>query len=393
MKDTDTNRISNFKKISVERFRRLCEVELELRPLTVLIGANGTGKTSLLDVFSLLASSAQGALNKAISDLSGLSALITYDREADLALGVTMGVPSHEPLDYLLRLEPQGTAYAIVEENLSQQQDREASDPLSVQYIVSNGSYVEYLDPSSGGHVRPTWEHNPLETSLSQVPKMYRAPEEFRRKLASSTFYHVLNVEPRSPVRLPQPMHPASLPGKDGEDLVSCLFYLRETDRDRFEAIEDSLRAAFPTFERLDFPPVAAGTLAMTWRDKNLSRPLYMHQLSEGMLRFLWLATLLSSPGLTAITLLDEPEVSLHPELLSLLAGLLREAANRTQLIVATHSDRLVRFLKPAEVAVIDSTDDGMAQLTWADQLDLDEWLDEYTLDEVWRMGRMGGRA
>jgi predicted ATPase len=188
-------------------------------------------------------------------------------------------------------------------------------------------------------------------------------------------------------------MRPAALPGKGGEDLVSCLFYLRETDRDRFEAIEDSLRAAFPAFERLDFPPVAAGTLAMTWRDKNLSRPLYMHQLSEGMLRFLWLATLLASPGLTALTLLDEPEVSLHPELLSLLAGLLREAANRTQLIVATHSDRLVRFLKPAEVVVIDSAADGMAQLTWADQLDLHEWLAEYTLDEIWRMGRMGGRA
>ena len=63
--------------------------------------------------------------------------------------------------------------------------------------------------------------------------------------------------------------------------LVSCLFYLREADRDRFEAIEDSLRSAFPAFEHLQFPPVAAGTLAMTWRDKNLSKPLYMHQLSR----------------------------------------------------------------------------------------------------------------
>jgi predicted ATPase len=71
----------------------------------------------------------------------------------------------------------------------------------------------------------------------------------------------------------------------------------------------------------------------------------------------------------------------------------LLEAAKRTQLVVATHSDRLVRFLKPAEVVVIDSADDGMAQFTWADRMDLDEWLAEYTLDEIWRMGRMGGRA
>jgi predicted ATPase len=111
------------------------------------------------------------------------------------------------------------------------------------------------------------------------------------------------------------------------------------------------------------------------------------------MLRFLWLATLLESPGLTALTLLDEPEVSLHPELLSLLAGLLREAAQRTQLIVATHSDRLIRFLKPSEVVVVDQTEDGMASLTWADRLDLGEWLHDYTLDELWDKGRIGARS
>ncbi len=390
MMDSNTQRITRFVRITVKHFRRLCDVDFELRPLTVLIGANGTGKTSLLDVFSLLASSAQGSLSKAISDLSGLPALSTYDRPGDLSLGISMSVPGCDPLEYELRLKPQGASYVIDEEILSQQRYYK---PPPFKHIESHGTDVKYFEVEQSRLLRPTWEHNPLETSLSQVPKMHREPEDFRRRLASSTFYHVLNVEPRSPVRLPQPLRPAPLPGKDGEDLVSCLFNLREADRDRFEAVEDSIRAAFPTFERLETPLVAAGTLAMTWRDKNLSKPLYMNQLSEGMLRFLWLVTLLESPGLTAVTLLDEPEVSLHPELLSLLAGLLREAANRTQLIVATHSDRLVRFLKPAEVVVIDSADDGMAQLTWADKMNLDEWLADYTLDEVWRMGRMGGRT
>jgi predicted ATPase len=174
---------------------------------------------------------------------------------------------------------------------------------------------------------------------------------------------------------------------------VSCLFYLRETERDRFDSIEDSLRAAFPRFDRLEFPPVAAGTLALAWRETGFSRPLYMHQLSEGTLRFLWLATLLQSPGLTALTLLDEPEVSLHPELLSLLADLLREASGRTQLIVATHSDRLIRFLKPKEVVAMDTDDDGMTTVTWADELDLEQWLKDYSLDELWSNGRLGARA
>ena len=102
--------------------------------------------------------------------------------------------------------------------------------------------------------------------------------------------------------------------------------------------------------------------------------------------------TLLYSPGLTEVTLIDEPEVSLHPELLSVLADCMREASQRTQLIVATHADRLVRFLRPNEIITIDVQDEGMATATWADELDLDAWLEEYTLDQVWQHGRMGAR-
>lgn len=392
--------VTRFQEISIKGFRRLADVQLELRPLSVLIGANGIGKTSVLDVFSLLASSAQGSLNVAISELSGLASLITYDRAEELEFGISMEVSEPKPLHYLIRIKPLGAAYVIDEEVLSQEKQAIRDGPF--KHIDSRRADVRYYNAghlrtgSSGlarSPVRPTWEHSPYETSLSQVPKMFQEPEDFRRRLASSIVYHALNVETRSPVRLPQPMRPAALPGKNGEDLVSCLFNLREADRDRFEAVEDTLRAAYPGFERLDFPPVAAGTLAMTWRDRNFSRPFYTNQLSEGMLRFLWLATLLQIPDLTTVTLIDEPEVSLHPELLNLLADLFREASRRTQLVVATHSDRLVRFLKPEEVVVMDATEDGMAKLTWADKLDLEEWLAEYSLDEVWSRGLMGGRA
>lgn len=384
------NPTQRFLSLTVRGFRRLAEVNLQLHPLTVLIGANGVGKSSLLDALSILASSAQGNLNSAVSEMSGLAAMMTYDRASEVGFAISMTVPSYEPLHYSLSLRPQGATYLIDRETLKQTRQGKR-DPFL--HIDSRGTDIKYFEIDQSKLVRPNWEHNPMESSLSQVPKLFRAPEEFRRRLASSTFYHVLNVEPRSPVRLPQAMRPAPLPGKDGEDLVSCLYYLREAEPDHFEAVEDSLKAAFPGFKRLDFPPVAAGTLAMTWRDSRFSKPLYMHQVSEGMLRFLWLATLLQSPGLTALTLLDEPEVSLHPELLSLLAGLLREATQRTQIVVATHSDRLIRFLKPDEVVVMDVAEDGTSTLNWADKLNLDEWLNEYTLDELWSNGRLGARA
>lgn len=378
----------HFSHLRTKNFRRLKDLDLPLRPLTVLIGANGSGKTSILDILSLLARSARGELSSVITDLSGISALLTYGATGDLCFTMQQQVAEQCPLEYELRLTPQGLGYVIGKEMLSQDRGR----PQRFKHLESHGSNVKYFETQQNKLVPPNWEFNQQETALSQVPKMFREPEEFRQQLASSVLYHVLDVEGRAPVRLPQPMRPASLPGPNGEDLVSCLFSLQQTDRGRFEIIEDTLRAAFPAFERLEFPPVAAGTLALTWRDGNFDKPLYMHQLSEGMLRFLWLVTLLQSHGLTAMTLLDEPEVSLHPDLLRLLASLLREASQRTQIVVATHSDRLIRFLKPSEVVVMDADEDGFTAARWADTLNLDEWLSDYCLDDLWMAGRLGAR-
>lgn len=142
--------------------------------------------------------------------------------------------------------------------------------------------------------------------------------------------------------------------------MIPYLYHLREGTPERYEAVLDALKTAFPDFDGLSFPPVAAGTLAMTWKDKIFSKPVYMNELSEGTLRFLWLTALLQSPHLPPITMIDEPEVSLHSELLSFLAELMREASQRTQLMVATHSNWFVRFLEPNKLVVMDLDHEGI---------------------------------
>lgn len=286
-----------------------------------------------------------------------------------------------------------GLGYSIPQECLTQHRPGVNGRTPHFKFIDSAGSDIRYFDAKAAKLVRPTWVHKPLETSLAQVPKMLRQPEHFREVLASSSLYHALDVSPRAPVRLPQALRPAFLPGQDGEDLVSCLYSLRETARDRFDAVEDSLRVAFPNFERMDLPAVAAGSLTIAWRERHYTQPLYPHQLSEGTLRFLWLVTLLQSPGLPTVTLIDEPEVSLHPEMQRLLAGLFREAASRAQLVIATHSERLVRFLDPSELLMCDLDETGGMVVTRASDLDLTAWLGEYSLDQLWSLGRLGGRA
>jgi predicted ATPase len=388
-------------RFHVQGFRRLHDINLDLRkrPFLVLIGANGAGKTSFLDAFSLLAAAASGNMNDTLSRMGGVSSLLTRGKSRELSLYVEMPVPGYEPLRYDLHLMTQGTGYSISKESLSQVRPVGRDSPF--MHIDSANGNTLYFDleerrlvpAEQHAPISPNWNYNHLETALFQVPKMFRQPEELRSILASVTQYHVLDVGSRAPVKLPQTMKPAILPGADGEDLAPYLYYLRESDSGRYEMIIDSLRAAFPDFEDLNFPPVASGMLTITWRDRKFNNPIYMHELSEGTLRFLWLVSLLHSPNLSTVTMIDEPEVSLHPELLSLLADLMREASKRTQLVVATHSDSFVRFLKPEELIVMDIGEDGYASATSAEAMDLDQWLAEYSLDEVWRMGRMGGRA
>lgn len=381
--------MDRFENISVKGFRRLRDIDLAMRDLIVLIGVNGAGKTSFLDVISILSASANGKLQETLQSKGGLNEILTRGKAQDLTITVSKQVPNRKPLQYSLALSPKGLSYEIREETLTQQTDPNAPQPF--KYIESHGLDIKYFSQDDQRLLRPNWEHNYLETSLSQVPKMYREPENLRKSLTSCTYYGALDVSDKSPIRLPQSMRPAKLPGARGEDLVSCLYNLRETDADRFEMLEDILSTAFPDFKRLNFPPVAAGTLSMTWTDKNFSQPIYIHELSKGTLRFLWLATLLQSQHLTTITLLDEPEVSLHPELLQHLVYLMREASKHTQLIVATHSDRLIGFLEPKEVLVCD-LEEGSTQMTWADTLDLDKWLRDYSLDQLWAMNLLGGR-
>ncbi|MDH5509017.1 MAG: AAA family ATPase [Nitrospinota bacterium] len=381
------------KRIKIGGFRRLHEVKIEMRPLVVLIGANGVGKSSLLDAVSLLSASATGNMNRTLSNMGGVADVLTRLTKGvsnRLILEASMEVQGYNPLEYSLNIEPSGQSYKIAQETLIQQR-LNYNEPF--KYIDSAYDKIRYYDIEDSKITTPNWEHNNQETSLSQVPKMFQQPEDLRRILGSVTQYHVLSVDKRAPVKLPQQMKPADLPGADGEDLVSFLYNLRESNHDRYEVIEDMLKAAFPGFESLNFPPVAAGMLAMTWKEKHFKTPMYMHQLSEGTLRFIWLTALLQSPALSTVTMIDEPEVSLHPEMLSLLAHQMREASDRTQVIVATHSDSLIRFLKPQEVVVMDVDEEGFTTATWADSLDLDVWLNDYTLDEVWRHGRMGGRS
>ena len=378
--------------IKIKGFRSLKDVSIPLRNLNVIIGPNGSGKTAFLDIFLLLCEAARGHLQDGIFARGGLEAILCKKGCGYLEIEISYS-RSQEiiEVDYYIKLSQRIRTAEIIREVLAERVSPNRPNPFV--HINSNEGDVQYFSKLQADKEKPAKGYIYEETALSQIPQiaMYYEPNEFRLALSQTAFYSGLDVSPRAPLRLPQELRPVKLPGPNGEYLFSTLYNLSQENEPTYKVIIDSLKAAFPGFDHLTFPLVGAGQTTLAWHDSNFKEPFYPSQLSEGSLRFLWLATILLSPDLPPITLIDEPEVSMHPELIHHLASLLQDASMRTQLIVATHSDRLIRWLKPENVLVADK-EDGVTTLTWADTMDLEKWLKEYTLDQLWLMGEMGGR-
>lgn len=384
----------NIGRMQIIGYRRLANVEVDFtsRNLAVLVGANGSGKTSFLKSFDLLSCAAVGELRPHLSSLGGLGDVLTRGSATSLGFLLEVIEEKMSPLRYRLEIAPKGVGYEIVEETLTEQQRQNKSQPFI--YVQSHGSDIRYFDPKNRGLVRPTWQHNPLETSLAQVPRMYERPETFRQQIASFSYYGPLDVAPNSPIRLPQTVNDAQIPKANGDETISALYNMQQRTPEAFEELKYALRVVFPDFQNLTLPGVATGKITALWWEGSgaTQRKFYISELSEGTVRFLWLCTVLLSEELPQVLVIDEPESSLHPAMLRVLVELLREASQRTLLIVATHSERLLSHLQPNEVLIADQ-EDGNSTVTWADQKgNLDHWLEDYTLGELWAMNILGGR-
>ena len=134
--------MNRFENISVRGFRRLQNIELEMRNLIVMIGANGAGKTSFLDVLSTLAASASGNLQNLLQLKGGLNEILTRGKVQELEIEISMQVPKEQPLKYSLTLSPKGLSYEVRDESLTQQRNPHISEPF--KYIESQGLDIKY---------------------------------------------------------------------------------------------------------------------------------------------------------------------------------------------------------------------------------------------------------
>jgi len=154
------------------------------------------------------------------------------------------------------------------------------------------------------------------------------------------------------------------------------------------------VRLATPFFDDFKFRPNASNgdeALQLEWTQKDSDYPFHASQLSDGTLRFIALTTALLQPNPPATILLDEPELGLHPYALNLLAGLLKKASAKTQVVVSTQSAPLLDNFEPEDIIVVERKE-GASIFERLSSDKLKEWLKDYSLGELWQKNVIGGR-
>jgi predicted ATPase len=364
------------KRITIEGFRSIRKLEdFELRPLNVLIGANGAGKSNFVEFFRLLRAMIDQNLQKAVSIGGGADAWLHLGPKVTRCIAGRLYFGNN---GYEITLVP----------------------TLDNRLIFAQEATV-YDDDSRRIHSRRVLGSGHAEAEIAnrkEDPGVFGArhgvPHYVYEAVSSWIVYHFHDTSPEAGVRRQGAINDNEYLRPNAENLAAFLYRLQQTYPAYYVKIRDVLRLAAPFFDDFKLRPVAdkPELIQLEWLQKGSDYPFRPSQLSDGTLRFICLATALLQPSPPATMLFDEPELGAHPYALTLLANLFQQAAKRTsqQVIVSTQSAQLVNEFEPEDVIVVERTQ-GESVFRRLDSEKLSGWLGDYTLGELWQKNVFGG--
>ncbi len=349
--------------VAVEGYRSLRSLVVPLGGLTVVTGANGSGKSSLYRVLRLLAATARGGAVGALAAEGGLESVLWAGPEvigADVRAGrhAVTGTVRRGPVALRVGFAGDDLGYAIDFGLPRPSASMFSRDPEIKAESVWSGPVLRrsaLLSQRRGAvvmnRVEGEWADSRRrldlrDSVLAEVADPVAAPEVFavREQVRAWRFYDSFRTDPAAPARGTRPGTFTPVLADDGADLASALQTLRELGHDR--ELDTAVDQAFPG-SRVEVAAVD-GLFRVQLRQPGLLRPLDATELSDGTLRFLLWAAALLTPRPPGLFVLNEPETSLHPELVGPLAGMIATAAAGTQVVVVTHSAALRRGLAAA---------------------------------------------
>ena len=364
--------IGKLEKIKIGGFKSIENIELPLKNINILIGANGVGKSNFLNFFEMLSRMVKSdSLREYIARKGGADDLLFNGAK------VTRSIESH--LEFNSRAGKTEYQFTL----------RHTEDNA----LAFSREECRLTPAQSGGE--PPWESFGVghrEAKLTDKRFQDKAGVTVSRMLKNCSVYQFHDTSRAGPFSQPSDTDDNVFLRADGRNMASVLYDLQQNNPAIYNNIVSVVRKALPAFSDFRLEPLHS-RITLKWTQKNSDKTFSPHLGSDGALRFFALATLLSMPEdrTSDIVLLDGPELGAHPYVITILGSLIKRLSKRNkQVIVATQSPLLINQFD-AEDVIVAEMKEGNTNLTRLKNDDLRRWLDDYCLGDLWQKNVFGG--
>jgi predicted ATPase len=339
--------------IEIEGYKSIKEAKVEIRPINILIGANGAGKTNFLSFFEFFNNLYEKKLEQYISLNGGEDKMLHHGSKVTGLIYSKLSF-GNEVNSYSFQLEKAIDGLVFTKEIL--------------WYNDNEWNITEYKKESS------------IKDSA-----IFRA-KHIRKYLNSFKKYHFHDTGKNSPFnKLSHKINDSYFLYEKGDNLAAFINKIQLTNPIVYNRIIKIIQSIAPYFSDFFFQPNEEGFIRLQWQDKFSSTIYGVTDLSDGTIRFIALVVLFMQPELPQTLIIDEPELGLHPSAISKLAGMIQSvAAKGTQVIVATQSIDLLSYFNPEDIIAVD-LHDGASVFTRLKQEELEIWLTDYALGDLWK--------
>lgn len=347
--------------ITITGYKSIKQMNLDLKPINVFIGSNGAGKSNFISYFKLVENLFEQRLH---------NYTMRHNAEDIMFFGLkhTQEIKSeirYKDSKYSFCLQPRSNGSLFLAEETCDNANGES----------------EYL------------RYNIDESELSGQNST--ATLVMEKHLQRFKHYHFHDTSETSPLRMKSYLEDNRFLAKDGANLPSVLYLLKEKYAKTFRRLELVVQSVMPYFEKFVLEPslLDSQKIELQWIDKKSPDKYFSSRdLSDGSIRFIAIATLLMQPNLPEVIIIDEPELGLHPLAISKLSGLIRSASARgSQIIVATQSAELINNFDVDDIITVDKVN-GASTFKCLDKNELEKWLQEYSLGELWNKSIINGQ-
>lgn len=378
--------------LRVRNFRALRNVELKrITPLTVLLGPNGSGKSTVFDVLAFLTECFESGLRRAWDRRGRAKELKTRGSSEPVTIEIKYREAPRAPLiTYHLSVDEHGGAPVVEHEWLSWTRGQRGRPFRFLEYQAGSGHAASGEEPDDKANRVSTPLRSPDLLAVNALGQFLEHPRVAALRDFISGWY--VSYLAADSARTQPEAGPHQRLSKTGDNLANVIQHLDERHPDRLDEIFAVLRRRVPRIESVAAETMADGRLLLQIKDAPFEDPVLARFASDGTLKLLAYLVLMHDPTPPPFIGMEEPENFLHPLLLPELAEECRAAAERTQLLVTTHSPFFLNRLRAEEVRVLWRDDRGHTQTRRAaDMPGVKEFMDEGAhLGYLWMEGHLG---